>query len=110
MCDNGLLLSSTFKFAHPGTELYCLDSTRKHNSGGCSLLKRPCYKGLHLFLLSMQPVDAVYIALGKVLTISGRTIKEEAQVSPAIIQEAQDAIEGVLAKVRRNLTCVILHG
>lgn len=49
------------------------------------------------------PVDAVYIALGKVLTISGRTIREEAQISPAIIQEAQDAIEGVLAKVPQEL-------
>lgn len=28
-----------------------------------------------------SPVDAVYIALGRVLTISGRTIRDEAQVS-----------------------------
>lgn len=32
---------------------------------------------------SNAAVDAVYVALGRVLTISGRTIKDEAQVSKA---------------------------
>lgn len=31
-------------------------------------------------------VDAVYVALGRVLTISGRTIKDEAQVGRSIVQ------------------------
>jgi hypothetical protein len=31
-------------------------------------------------------VDAVYVALGRVLTISGRTIKDEAQVGVEITQ------------------------
>jgi hypothetical protein len=30
---------------------------------------------------SSSPVDAVYVALGRVLTISGRTIRDEAQVN-----------------------------
>lgn len=34
---------------------------------------------------SNAAVDAVYVALGRVLTISGRTIKDEAQVSPTNI-------------------------
>jgi hypothetical protein len=66
-------------------------------------LQYACAVRIDLFVSCVgfvQPVDAVYIALGKVLTISGRTIREEAQSSPAIIQEAQEAIEGVLAKVR----------
>jgi hypothetical protein len=44
-------------------------------------------------------VDAVYEAFGKVLTISGRTIREDAQRSPAIVKQAQDALEGLLAEV-----------
>jgi hypothetical protein len=48
---------------------------------------------------NLQPVDAVYEAFGKVLTISGRTIREDAQRSPAIVKQAQDALEGLLAEV-----------
>ena len=49
-------------------------------------------------------VDRVYIALGKVLTISGRTIRPEAQASPTPADDARLAIEEFLSKVR-NYNC-----
>ncbi len=52
-----------------------------------------------MFCLS-QVTDALYISLGYVLTISGRTIKPEAQASPGPAQDAKKAIDDLLAKVR----------
>jgi hypothetical protein len=43
--------------------------------------------------------DPVYEAIGRVLTISGRTIKKEAQVDPALAQQANDAISTFLSYV-----------
>jgi hypothetical protein len=43
--------------------------------------------------------DKVYMGLGQVLTISGRTIKDEAQVGPMRADEARAAIEEFLSKV-----------
>lgn len=47
--------------------------------------------------------DAVYMGLGRVLTISGRTIRAEAQDSPQAAQEAEAAIEKFLAQVPQEL-------
>ncbi|KXZ51009.1 hypothetical protein GPECTOR_14g250 [Gonium pectorale] len=43
--------------------------------------------------------DAVYQALGRVLTISGRTIRAEAQASPQAAADAEAAISSFLQKV-----------
>ena len=53
---------------------------------------RACARGL-------QVTDAVYMGLGRVLTISGRTIRPEAQASPQPAQEAEGAIDKFLAQV-----------
>eukprot|EP00195_Chlamydomonas_chlamydogama_P005781 CAMPEP_0202901364 /NCGR_PEP_ID=MMETSP1392-20130828/14212_1 /ASSEMBLY_ACC=CAM_ASM_000868 /TAXON_ID=225041 /ORGANISM="Chlamydomonas chlamydogama, Strain SAG 11-48b" /LENGTH=183 /DNA_ID=CAMNT_0049587913 /DNA_START=191 /DNA_END=742 /DNA_ORIENTATION=- len=47
--------------------------------------------------------DRVYIGLGKVLTISGRTIRPEAQASPQVADEARRAIEDFLAQVPKDV-------
>ncbi len=49
---------------------------------------------------ALQVADEVYISLGRVLTISGRTIKDEAQVDPSIAQAAGTAVQNVLDRVR----------
>lgn len=43
--------------------------------------------------------DAVYAGLGRVLTISGRTIRLEAQVSPENAAAAEAAVEKLLQQV-----------
>ncbi|PNW81769.1 hypothetical protein CHLRE_06g259450v5 [Chlamydomonas reinhardtii] len=43
--------------------------------------------------------DAVYAALGRVLTISGRTIRPEAQAGPEAAADAEAAISGFLGKL-----------
>ena len=49
---------------------------------------------------SQQPLgDELYRSLGAVLTISGRTIREEAQASPERALRAAAAIDGVLERV-----------
>ncbi len=55
--------------------------------------------------LGDQPglTDRVYIGLGNVLTISGRTIKPEAQITPAAAEEATQAIEEFLSKVPKQV-------
>eukprot|EP00879_Flechtneria_rotunda_P002977 GHRR01003195.1.p1 GENE.GHRR01003195.1~~GHRR01003195.1.p1 ORF type:complete len:247 (+),score=70.83 GHRR01003195.1:79-819(+) len=52
---------------------------------------------------SNASVDSVYIALGKVLTISGRTIRDEAQISLDLCKAAEDAITNVLDQLPHNL-------
>eukprot|EP00877_Chromochloris_zofingiensis_P009844 jgi/Chrzof1/5112/Cz15g11250.t1 len=47
--------------------------------------------------------DAVYISLGRVLTISGRTIKPEAQASPGPAQDAEKAIDTFLKQVPQDV-------
>ncbi|GLC71186.1 hypothetical protein PLESTF_001083600 [Pleodorina starrii] len=47
--------------------------------------------------------DAVYQGLGRVLTISGRTIRAEAQASPDAAAGAELAIDGFLEKVPASL-------
>ncbi len=42
----------------------------------------------------------MYVTLGGVLTISGRTIRPEAQAGPDNARAAELAIQGVLDKVR----------
>ncbi len=49
-----------------------------------------------------QITDAVYMGLGRVLTISGRTIRPEAQASPQPAAQAEEAISVFLQKVRRG--------
>jgi hypothetical protein len=44
-------------------------------------------------------IDPVYSALGRVLTISGRTLREEALDSPAAAQEAGAALDTFIALV-----------
>ena len=41
----------------------------------------------------------MYAALGRVLTISGRTIRPEAQAGPEAAADAEAAISGFLGKV-----------
>eukprot|EP00775_Hariotina_reticulata_P001524 gene1524-1862_t len=53
--------------------------------------------------LTSSPVDAVYISLGRVLTISGRTIRDEAQVSVKLIKDAESAIDDVITKLPKDL-------
>eukprot|EP00878_Enallax_costatus_P005028 GHUV01005288.1.p1 GENE.GHUV01005288.1~~GHUV01005288.1.p1 ORF type:complete len:236 (+),score=37.94 GHUV01005288.1:223-930(+) len=48
-------------------------------------------------------VDAVYVALGKVLTISGRTIRDEAQVDVQLAKDAEVAIDAVINKLPTDL-------
>jgi hypothetical protein len=51
-----------------------------------------------------QPLgDELYRSLGAVLTISGRTIREEAQVSPDRALRAAAAIDGVLERVPQDV-------
>jgi hypothetical protein len=51
-----------------------------------------------------QPLgDELYRSLGAVLTISGRTIREEAQASPNRALRAAAAIEGVLERVPKDV-------
>ncbi len=50
-------------------------------------------------LYCLQVTDAVYMGLGRVLTISGRTIRPEAQDSPVPAQEAEGAIDKFLEQV-----------
>lgn len=52
---------------------------------------------------SNASVDAVYVALGRVLTISGRTIKDEAQVDPELIKAAEVAINDVINQLPNKL-------
>lgn len=52
---------------------------------------------------SNAAVDAVYVALGRVLTISGRTIKDEAQFDPALIKSAEVAIDEVISQLPKQL-------
>jgi len=47
----------------------------------------------------VAPVDAVYAGIGKVLTISGRTIRPEAQASPEPAESASSAIAAFLKTV-----------
>ncbi|KAG2430698.1 hypothetical protein HYH02_013695 [Chlamydomonas schloesseri] len=47
--------------------------------------------------------DAVYAALGAVLTISGRTIRPEAQAGPEAAAAAESAITGFLSKLPASL-------
>eukprot|EP00798_Chlamydomonas_sp_ICE-L_P027408 gene27408-4702_t len=42
------------------------------------------------------PADAIYVSLGKVLTISGRTIRADAQATPVAAKEAAEAISALL--------------
>ncbi len=46
-----------------------------------------------------QLTDELYLAFGRVLTISGRTIRPEAQADPEPSQSAQKAVENLLAQV-----------
>lgn len=46
-----------------------------------------------------QLTDAIYIGLGRVLTISGRTIQDGAQLDPSLSQDALKAVQAVLDKV-----------
>jgi hypothetical protein len=48
----------------------------------------------------VQLTDALYIAFGKILTISGRTIKDEAQFDPQLSKDALAAVQSILDKVR----------
>ncbi|KAG2492626.1 hypothetical protein HYH03_009042 [Edaphochlamys debaryana] len=48
-------------------------------------------------------VDPVFVSLGRVLTISGRTITAEAQAEPGPAKAAEEAVEGVLSKVPQPL-------
>jgi len=48
-------------------------------------------------------VDKVYLSLGKVLTISGRTIRKEAQASPEPAAEAEAAIDDFLRTVPQDI-------
>ncbi len=48
----------------------------------------------------VQVADAVYQGLGRVLTISGRTIRPEAQDTPEAAEVAAVAIDEFLQKVR----------
>jgi hypothetical protein len=52
---------------------------------------------------AVQPADAVYVSLGKILTISGRTIKEEAQFDPSLAAGAVEAINTFLAQASHPL-------
>lgn len=61
-----------------------------------SITRRGERKGAHTHT---QVTDAVYVGLGKVLTISGRTIKPEAQASPEAAKAAEAALDSLLAKV-----------
>lgn len=47
----------------------------------------------------MQVTDAVYRSMGFLLTLSGRTIQEPAQVEPRYAREAAEALDVFLAKV-----------
>ncbi len=42
----------------------------------------------------------MYTALGKVLTISGRTLRDEALASPQVAQEAAAALDAFVALVQ----------
>lgn len=52
---------------------------------------------------SNATVDAVYVALGRVLTISGRTIKDEAQVDPQLGKAAETAIDALIKELPQDL-------
>lgn len=55
--------------------------------------------------LMTQVADTVYQELGRVLTISGRTIRLEAQETPDAASGAERAIDGFLQKVCAGPTC-----
>eukprot|EP01023_Acetabularia_acetabulum_P065244 TRINITY_DN8616_c0_g1_i4.p1 TRINITY_DN8616_c0_g1~~TRINITY_DN8616_c0_g1_i4.p1 ORF type:complete len:255 (-),score=39.02 TRINITY_DN8616_c0_g1_i4:277-942(-) len=48
-------------------------------------------------------VDSLFEALGEVLTISGRTIKDEARTNPAVVQNALDELEIIIKMVPATL-------
>ncbi|KAF6256173.1 hypothetical protein COO60DRAFT_140330 [Scenedesmus sp. NREL 46B-D3] len=52
---------------------------------------------------SSTAADAVYVALGRVLTISGRTIRDEAQVDPQLTKGAEAAIDALVRKLPTDL-------
>ncbi|MEW5297205.1 MAG: hypothetical protein WDW38_006030 [Sanguina aurantia] len=53
---------------------------------------------------SSSVTDAVYQGLGRVLTISGRTIRLEAQIAPENAAAAEAAVEKLLLQVDPNLS------
>ena len=118
--DKGVPYSQIFKLQNTADQCHLLYADPRHYqlnadqmsqvSNFCCLLNKTCIASERLSChahwvprLSLYPVDSggcghsrVHIVL-QVITISGRTIRKEAQASPKYAQAAIDCIEKLLA-------------